>query len=120
MTTPDHPTHEAEFTTPAAGSYGSTPAAPVPVQTVKRGPGWGTYFVTIVALIIVAAVVVFVLQNTQRINIKFLGWKETNVKTAVALGAAAIGGLVAGLFLGLIPWASARRQLRHVRRGDTI
>ena len=120
MTLPDEPTQEPNFTKPAAGTFGSTPAAPVPVQTVRRGPGWGTYFVTIIALIVVAAVVVFVLQNTHRISIKFLGLKEANVKTAVALGAAAIGGLVAGLFLGLIPWVSARRKLRALRRGATV
>jgi uncharacterized integral membrane protein len=120
MTTPDEPTHDPNFTTPVAGSFGSSPAQPVAVQTVRKGPGWGTYFVTIIALIVVAAVVVFVLQNTQRINIKFLSWKQTNVKTAVALGASAIGGLVAGLFLGLIPWVSARRKLRALRKGVTI
>jgi uncharacterized integral membrane protein len=120
MTTPDQPTYDPNVTTATGSPFGSSSAQPVAVQTVKRGPGWGTYIVTILALIIVAAVVVFVLQNTERINIKFLSWKQTHVKTAVALGAAAIGGLVAGLFLGLIPWVSARRKLRHIRRGDTI
>jgi putative membrane protein len=120
MTTPEEPTIDPNYTAPAPIPTRAAPVQPLPVQTVKRGPGWGTYFVTIVALLVVAAVVVFVLQNTQRINIKFLSWKQTNVKTAVALGAAAIGGLIAGLFLGLIPWVSARRKLRHLRRGDTI
>jgi uncharacterized integral membrane protein len=120
MTTPDHPTYDPNFTNPAGTALGTGPAQPVEVRTVRRGPGWGTYLVTIVALIVVAAVIVFVLQNTARINIKFLSWKQTNVKTAVALGAAGAGGLVAGLFLGLIPWVSARRKLRALKRGDTI
>jgi uncharacterized integral membrane protein len=120
MTTPDEPTYDPNLTQQVSTPVSHSPAQPVAVQTVKRGPGWGTYIVTILALIIVAAVVVFVLQNTEHINIKFLNWKQTNVKTADALGAAAIGGLVAGLFLGLIPWVSARRKLRHLRRGDTI
>jgi uncharacterized integral membrane protein len=120
MTTPEEPRYDPSLTRPAGAPLGNGPAQPVPVRTVRHGPGWGTYLVTIVALVIVAAVIVFVLQNTERINIKFLSWKETNVKTAVALGAAGLGGLIAGLFLGLIPWASARRKLRAARRGDTI
>jgi lipopolysaccharide assembly protein A len=120
MTTPDEPRYDPSYTQPAGTTLGTGPAQPIPVRTVRRGPGWGTYVVTIIALIVVAAVIVFVLQNTQRINIKFLSWKETNVKTAVALGAAGAGGLIAGLFLGLIPWVSARRKLRSLRRGDTI
>ena len=120
MTTPDEPTYDPNVTQTVGAPFTRDPAAPVAVQTVRRGPGWGTYFVTIVALVVVAAVVVFVLQNTVRINIKFLGWKQTNVKTADALGAAGIGGLVAGLFLGLIPWVSARRKIRTLRKGGTV
>jgi uncharacterized integral membrane protein len=120
MTTPEEPRFDPNFTRPASAPIGSAPAQPLPARTVKRGPGWGTYIVTIIALLVVAAVVVFVLQNTARINTHFLGWKQTRVKTAVALGAAGAGGLIAGLFLGLIPWVSARRKLRSLRRGDTV
>jgi uncharacterized integral membrane protein len=120
MTTPEQPPYQSTVSQPAGAPLGAGPAQPLPVQTVHKGPGWGAYIVTIIALLVVAAVVVFVLQNTQRIDIKFLSWKHTNVKTAVALGAAGIGGLIAGLFLGLIPWVSARRKLRTLRKGGTI
>jgi uncharacterized integral membrane protein len=120
MTTPDQPPYEPTVSQPAGAPLGAGPAQPLPVQTVRKGPGWGTYVVTILALLIVAAVIVFVLQNTQRIDIKFLSWKERNVKTAVALGAAAIGGLIAGLFLGLIPWVAARRKIRTMKKTGNI
>ena len=70
-----------------------------------------------VALVVLAAVIVFVAQNTQPIDIKFLSWKHHFDKTSIVLGAVAIGGLVVGLLIGLIPWTSSRRKLRAARKG---
>jgi uncharacterized integral membrane protein len=98
-----------------APSRAAGPGAPV--ATTRKGPGWGTYLVTLVALVVLAAVIVFVFQNTQPIDIKFLNWKHHFDKTSIVLGAVAVGGLVVGLFLGLIPWMSSRRKMRAARRG---
>jgi uncharacterized integral membrane protein len=89
---------------------------PVPGRTVRRGPGWGAYLITVIALVLLIAVIVFVLQNDARLTIKFFNWTKTNVKSSVALGAAALVGFLAGIFLGLIPWLSARRKVRSMRR----
>jgi hypothetical protein len=48
--------------------------------------------------------------------VKFLNYRHTYRKSSVALGASAIAGFLAGLFLGLIPWLSTRRKLRALRR----
>jgi uncharacterized integral membrane protein len=98
-----------------APTRAATPA--VPVATARKGPGWGTYLVTFVALLVAAAVIVFAFQNTQPIDIKFLGWKHRFDKTSTVLGAVAVGGLLVGLLVGLIPWMSSRRKLRAARKG---
>ncbi len=116
MTSPEQPPFDPNATTqqPLPSPTRATPASPV--QTAKRGPGWGAYLVTVLALLILAAVIVFVLQNDQPLTVKFLNFKHTYRKSSVALGAAAIAGFLAGLFLGLIPWLSTRRKLRALRR----
>jgi uncharacterized integral membrane protein len=98
-----------------APTRAATPA--VQESPSRKGPSWGTYLLTVVALIVLAAIIVFVWQNTQPIDIKFLSWKHHFSKTSWVLGAVAVGGLVVGLFLGLIPWMSSRRKLRAARRG---
>lgn len=98
-----------------APTRATTPA--VPETSTRKGSRSGTYFVAVVAFLVLAAVIVFVFQNTQPIDIKFLSWKHHFDKTSWVLGAVAIGGLLVGLFLGLIPWMSSRRKLRAARRG---
>jgi len=61
-----------------------------------------------------------VLQNDQQLQVKFFSYKHVYKKSSVALGAAALVGFLAGLFLGLIPWMSARRQLRSLKRHQNI
>ena len=117
MTSPEPPPFDPNATTqqplPAPTRAAATA---VPVQTVRRGPGWGTYIITMLAILIIAAVIVFVLQNNQPVTVKFLNIKHTYRRSSVALGASAIAGFLAGLFLGLIPWMSSRRKLRAQRR----
>jgi uncharacterized integral membrane protein len=127
MTTPDQPPYDPNATrqqSPGAPLGAGVPpgagAAPVPVRTVRKGPGWVAYLVTVLALLLLAAVIVFVLQNDKSLQVKFFSWKHTFNKSSVALGAAAIAGFLAGLFLGLVPWLSARRQLRSIRRSQRI
>jgi uncharacterized integral membrane protein len=107
---PQTPTEQLPAPTRAA-----TPA--VPEAGTRKGPRWGTYFVTVVALLVLAAVIVFVFQNTQPIDIKFLSWKHHFDKTSWVLGAVAVGGLIVGLLLGLVAWNSSRRKARAARRG---
>jgi uncharacterized integral membrane protein len=74
--------------------------------------------ITVVAVLVAAAVIVFAFQNTQPIEIKFLGWRHHFDKTSTVLVSVAVGGLVVGLLIGLIPWISARRKLRSARKGN--
>ena len=119
MTTPEQPPHDP-MSQPVGTPLGGGPSQPLPVQTVRKGPGWGAYIITVIGLLLLVAVIVFVLQNDQPIRIKFFSYKHDFNKSSVALGAAALVGFLAGLFLGLIPWLSARRQLRSLKRTHNI
>ena len=123
MTTPEQPPYDPNAATqqgygqqPLGAPLGAGPSQPLPVRSVRTGPGWFAYVVTVLALLVIAAVVVFVLQNDQPIQVKFFSYKHEYRKSSVALGGAAIAGFIAGLFLGLVPWVSARRQLRALKR----
>ena len=122
MTTPEQPSYDPNATSishPVNPGYGAaTPSGPgsAPTQTVKRGPGWGAYAVTILGLLILIAAIVFVLQNDYPLRVKFFSYDHTYNKSSIALGAAGAAGFIAGLLLGLIPWMSARRKLRATRR----
>ena len=119
MTTPEQPPYDP-MSQPVGTPLGGGPSQPVPVRTVRKGPGWGAYLVTVIGLLLLVAVIVFVLQNDQQLQVKFFSYKHTYKKSAVALGAAALVGFLAGLFLGLIPWLSARRQLRARKHSQNI
>ncbi len=111
MTTPDQPSYDPNATSMSqpVGQGGSN-------QPARKGPGWATYLVTILGLLILIAAIVFVLQNDYPLRVKFFSYDHTYNKSSIALGAAAIAGFLAGLLLGLIPWMSARRKLHHVRK----
>ncbi len=116
MTSPDQPPFDPNATSQIPLPPPTRATGAVPVQTVKRGPGWGTYLITILALLLAAAVIVFIFQNNQGITVKFLTYKHHYNRSSFALGASALGGFLAGLFLGLLPWLSTRRKLRALRR----
>ena len=65
----------------------------------------------IVLSVLLLAVVIFALQNTQAVTVRFLFWQLESSLAAVALATTAAGVLIAGLF-GL-----ASRLLRWKRRG---
>jgi uncharacterized integral membrane protein len=118
MTTSEQPPYDPGQTTvshPAGVPQGA--GSPSPQHRIRRGPGWGAYLITVIALILLIAVIVFIVQNDARLHIKFFSWDKYNVRSAYALAAAGGVGFLAGIFLGLIPWLSARRKLRGLRRG---
>ena len=112
MTTPEQPTYDPNATAISQPSGSGQP----PAQTTRSGPGWGAYVATILAVLLLAAVIIFVVQNDRPISIKFLNVRHDFDRSSVALGAAAAVGFLAGLLLGLIPWMSARRKLHHARK----
>ncbi|WP_131786901.1 lipopolysaccharide assembly protein LapA domain-containing protein [Protofrankia symbiont of Coriaria ruscifolia] len=117
MTTPGEPTKKIDHTRPLpAPPAGPTPpAGPAPAER-RRGVGYSTYAITVLVLLLAIAVIVFVVQNDQRVNIWLFG-STHNMSLAGALAASAVAGLVIGLLIGLITQVKVRKELRQYRRG---
>ncbi len=136
MTTPGEPTKKIDYTRPVApppdggawspGTAGpgvtgagpttpAPPAGPVPAER-RRAVGYSTYAITVLVLLLAIAVIVFVVQNDQRVNIWLFG-STHNMSLAGALAASAAAGLLIGLLIGLITQIKVRKELRQYRRG---
>ncbi|WP_250285257.1 MULTISPECIES: lipopolysaccharide assembly protein LapA domain-containing protein [unclassified Frankia] len=99
--------------TPPAGPV--PPAEPVPAER-RRGVAYSTYAITVLVLLLAIAVIVFVVQNNQRVDIWLFG-STHNMSLAGALAAATAAGLLIGLLIGLITQIRVRKELRQYRRG---
>jgi uncharacterized integral membrane protein len=102
----------------------SAPGQPYPQQEPdtaperpRRGIGYTTYAITIVVAILSLLLVLFVVKNTQRIDV-WLFFSTPNMSVAGALAVAAAAGLLAGLLIGIIPQVKLRRELRSLRRAS--
>src|SRR5512135_2829767 len=128
MTTPPNPMQKPG----AAQPYGGQPTAPytgqpgtpyappgapaAPKQSrLKQGPGWGVYAITVVALLLFVAVVVFIVQNTDTTQIQFFWWTG-NATIAGAIGISALAGLLVGLIVGFILQIPLRKRLKAANK----
>lgn len=62
--------------------------------TTKRRGGFAAKFALLITLVLVAALVIFVLQNTIHTNINFLGWNFELAQGVSLLGAAIVGAVI--------------------------
>lgn len=60
----------------------------------RRSGGFAAKFSLIVALVLVIALAVFVLQNTVHTTINFIGWNFDLAQGVWLLGAAAVGSII--------------------------
>ena len=83
-------------------------------HTVKasRARVGGVWFGSCVAALLLAALIVFVLQNTQPVLVSFLGMQGT-VPLAVALLIAGVGVGVIALIVGTVRIAQLRRRMHR-------
>lgn len=96
---------------PTSQGFGAAPSAPRP----SRAHTAGTWLGVIVAVIIAAAFVVFVLQNTDRTVISFLGWHQS-LPLSVALLAAAVAGILLAAIIAFIRRHHRRHRTKSSRR----
>ena len=63
--------------------------------TTKRRGGFASKLALLVTVVLVAALVIFVLQNTVHSTINFLGWNFDLGQGVAMLGAAVVGAIIA-------------------------
>jgi uncharacterized integral membrane protein len=95
---------------------GASPVAPEPVSTGGRtAVAWMAVSLGVLAAV---ALVVFLAQNTRRVEVSFLGFNGS-VPIAVALLAAAVFGASVVLVAGTARVTKLRLVARQLRRKDT-
>jgi uncharacterized integral membrane protein len=75
----------------------------------------GVWFAVVTLVVILVLLAVFVLQNTQRVDVSFFGWSGTAPLAATLLIAAA-AGLVIALAAGALRILQLRRRVKRARR----
>ena len=79
---------------------------------VSRSRAGGVWVGSCVAALVLVALIIFMLQNTQPVLVSFLGM-QGSVPLAVALLIAGVGVGIIALVIGTIRIAQLRRRVRH-------
>lgn len=111
MSTPDPP---------ARGHDAESPPGPAPRRA--RGGGdplrgsrtSGTWFAVVALLVVLLLLAVFILQNTQAVEIAFFGWNG-EAPLAAALLIATVAGLVIATSAGALRILQLRRRVKRER-----
>ena len=99
---------------PATPSEEGSSEAPAPRLT-RAGAAWGA---TAVALVLLILLIVFMLQNSTKVEVEFLGTTGT-IPLGMALLIAAVGGGVVVGIAGVARVTQLRMSARRTRRGST-
>lgn len=86
--------------------------APDPLRGSRTG---GLYVAVGVAAVVLVLLVVFIVQNTQSVEVSYFGW-EGSAPLAAALLIAAVAGMVLSLVAGSLRLLQVRRRVRRERR----
>jgi uncharacterized integral membrane protein len=129
MSEPTPPSHPTEPSTAPPAGQAPPPATPPPAAPGSTAPDTATperddplrgsrtsgLWVTVIGLgLVLLLLIIFIAQNTQDVNVSFLGW-DGRAPLAVAL----LIATVAGLFLAAVAGTLRIWQLRRrVRRGE--
>ena len=92
------------------------PAQPEPVKDpLRHSRVSGTWIAVVVLLVVVILLAVFVLQNTQKVNVAFFGW-DGQAPLAAALLVATAAGLLLAVAAGSLRILQLRRRVKRVQR----
>jgi uncharacterized integral membrane protein len=94
------------------GSPAQQAPAKDPLRHSRTSGGW---IAVVVLLVVIISLAIFVLQNTQQVNIAFLGW-DGRAPLAAALLIATAAGLLLAVAAGSLRILQLRRRVKRVRR----
>ena len=88
--------------------------APLGKDPLRRSRTSGIWFTVVALAVILLLLIIFIAQNTQPVQVSFLGW-EGEPSLAVALLIAAVAGLALATVAGSLRIFQLRRRVRHGR-----
>jgi uncharacterized integral membrane protein len=124
---------DAAATPPTGSPAGSTPGAPTDspapnepsaptprassrTRDPLRGSRTSGIWAAVIGLgLVLLLLVIFIAQNTQTVNVAFLGWEGT-APLSVTLLAAAVGGLFLAVAAGTLRILQLRRRVRRDKK----
>jgi uncharacterized integral membrane protein len=112
MSEPTTPPPDPERTAaqPAAPETSSEPTS---TRDPLRGSRTSGFWFGVVGLaLLLLLLIIFIAQNTEKVNVAFLGW-DGQTPLAVALLIAALAGLVVAVVAGSLRILQLRRRVKH-------
>lgn len=98
---------------PDPGTSRTTPVK----DPLRRSRTSGAWLAVTALAVLLLLLVIFIAQNTQSVEVSFLGWNG-EAPLAVALLIAAIVGIVLAVFAGSLRIVQLRRRVRRERSGN--
>ena len=110
------PTGAPADSPPPSGQTSTSPQSPTRTEDPLRGSRTSGIWVAVVGLgLVLLLLVIFIAQNTQTVNVAFLGWEGT-APLSVTLLAAAVGGLFLAVAAGTLRILQLRRRVRRDKK----
>ena len=101
---------------PPSGEASTSPQSQSRTADPLRGSRTSGIWVAVVGLgLVLLLLVIFIAQNTQTVNVAFLGWEGT-APLSVTLLAAAVGGLFLAVAAGTLRILQLRRRVRRDKK----
>lgn len=101
---------------PPSGQTSTNAQSPTRPADPLRGSRTSGIWVAVVGLgLVLLLLVIFIAQNTQTVNVAFLGWEGT-APLSVTLLAAAVGGLFLAVAAGTLRILQLRRRVRRDKK----
>ena len=94
---------------------GREPEPPTPEDPLRGSRTSGAWIGLAVVAILLVLLVIFVAQNTQKVQVAFLGW-EGQTPLAVAILASVVTGLVVAAIAGSLRIIQLRRRVKRSAR----
>ena len=88
------------------------PDQPRPKDPLRRSRTSGAFVALLLLGLLLVLLIIFIAQNTQKVEVSFLAWDGTT-PLAVALLIAAVGGILLTAFAGLLRIWQLRRRVRR-------